>query len=166
VLGDRPNQLGRLREDVIPDERALLDIASTPGTITETGIRSNIWVAIQYIESWLRGHGAVALNNLMEDAATAEISRSQIWQWIHVRAITDTGEIVSARWVAELLEEEFGSLPRFDGDRFDHAREIFTEVALQEDFPAFLTLPAYARYLLEGVGTRPSRDRSLVPAAA
>ncbi|HEY8295633.1 MAG TPA: malate synthase A, partial [Micrococcaceae bacterium] len=151
VLGDRPNQLGRLREDVIPDERALLDIASTPGTITETGIRSNIWVAIQYIESWLRGHGAVALNNLMEDAATAEISRSQIWQWIHVRAITDTGEIVSARWVAELLEEEFGSLPRFDGDRFDHAREIFTEVALQEDFPAFLTLPAYARYLLEGV---------------
>ncbi|WP_026556758.1 malate synthase A [Arthrobacter sp. 35W] len=149
TLGERPNQLDRLREDVVPDDRALLDIAATTGLITEAGIRSNIWVGIQYIESWLRGHGAVALNNLMEDAATAEISRSQIWQWIYAQAITDDGELVTAEWVAELVDEEFDKLPRFDEDRFDDAREIFEEVALGTVFPAFLTIPAYARFLRE-----------------
>ncbi|WP_427016261.1 malate synthase A [Pseudarthrobacter sp. P1] len=149
TLGERPNQLERLREDVVPDDRALLDIAATEGLITEAGIRSNIWVGIQYIESWLRGHGAVALNNLMEDAATAEISRSQIWQWIYAQAITDDGELVTAESVAELVEEEFAKMPRFDEDRFDDAREIFEEVALGTVFPAFLTIPAYARFLRE-----------------
>ncbi|MCG2622627.1 malate synthase A [Arthrobacter sp. I2-34] len=149
VLNGRANQADRLREDVTPDDKGLLNIAGTQGTITEAGIRTNLWVGIQYIESWLRGHGAAALNNLMEDAATAEISRSQIWQWIHVRAVTDHGEIVSDHWVRELLEEEFARMPRFDGDRFDDAREIFEEVALGEEFPAFLTLPAYERFLRE-----------------
>lgn len=149
VLGDRPNQLDRSREDVTPDDRALIDIASTEGTITETGIRNNIEVGIRYIESWLRGNGAVAIHNLMEDAATAEISRSQIWQWIYSHAITDTGELISREWVNDLLDEEFARLERFDDDRFNDARSIFEEVTLAEEFPTFLTIPAYARYLTE-----------------
>ncbi|MGW6174093.1 malate synthase A [Arthrobacter sp. NPDC055138] len=154
ALGDRPNQLDRQREDVTPDDGALLNIAGTEGTITETGIRTNLEVGIQYIESWLRGNGAVAIHNLMEDAATAEISRSQIWQWIHAHAVTDDGEIVTREWVRELLDEEFAALPRFDGDRFDDAREIFEECALGEEFPAFLTIPAYQNYLLEKSPTK------------
>ncbi|MET4060350.1 malate synthase [Arthrobacter sp. UYP6] len=149
VLGERPNQLERTREDVVPNDKALLDIASTPGMITEAGIRSNIEVGIRYIESWLRGNGAAAINNLMEDAATAEISRSQIWQWIHASAVTDDGEIITHRWVEELLDEEFTNLQRFDGDRFEDARELFEEVACGEQFPTFLTVPAYARFLHE-----------------
>ncbi|MFF2346504.1 malate synthase A [Pseudarthrobacter sp. NPDC058119] len=149
VLGTKPNQLDRLREDVTPDDRALIDVAATTGTITEQGIRNNIEVGIRYIESWLRGNGAVAIHNLMEDAATAEISRSQLWQWIYARAITDHGEIISHEWVEELLDEEFARLERFDGDRFEDARDIFEEVTLSPEFPSFLTLPAYARYLTE-----------------
>ncbi|WP_285247338.1 malate synthase A [Pseudarthrobacter sp. efr-133-R2A-89] len=149
VLGSKPNQLDRLREDVTPDDRALINVAATTGTITEQGIRNNIEVGIRYIESWLRGNGAVAIHNLMEDAATAEISRSQLWQWIFARAITDQGEIISHEWVEELLDEEFARLERFDGDRFEDARDIFEEVTLSREFPSFLTLPAYARYLTE-----------------
>ena len=149
VLGEHPNQLGRSREDVVPSGKALLDIASTPGVITEAGIRSNIEVGIRYIDSWLRGNGAAAINNLMEDAATAEISRSQIWQWIHASAVTDEGEIVTHRWVEELVDEEFARLQRFDGDRLDDARALFEEVACGEHFPTFLTVPAYARFLHE-----------------
>ncbi|TQJ39622.1 malate synthase [Arthrobacter sp. SLBN-112] len=149
ALGSKPNQLDRLRQDVTPDDRALIDVAATTGTITETGIRNNIEVGIRYIESWLRGNGAVAIHNLMEDAATAEISRSQLWQWIFARAITDHGEIISHEWVEELLDEEFARLERFDGDRFEDARDIFEEVTLSREFPSFLTLPAYARYLTE-----------------
>ncbi|MDQ6739798.1 MAG: malate synthase A, partial [Actinomycetota bacterium] len=164
VLGGRRSQLDRHRDDVVPDDRALLNIAGTEGSITEAGIRSNLWVGIQYIESWLRGHGAVALNNLMEDAATAEIARSQIWHWIHVQAITDDGEIVTAPWVSELLDEEFDKLPRFDGDRFDDAREIFEEVALGDEFPEFLTVPAYARFLCEAVDAEPAWEKDPVAA--
>ncbi|MER2135992.1 MAG: malate synthase A, partial [Arthrobacter sp.] len=149
VLGERPNQLDRSREDVIPNDKELLNIAATPGVITETGIRSNIEVGIRYIESWLRGNGAAAINNLMEDAATAEISRSQVWQWIHSSAVTDEGEIVTPHWVQELMDEEFSKLERFDGDRFDDALELFEEVACGEQFPTFLTVPAYARFLHE-----------------
>ncbi|KRE66878.1 MULTISPECIES: malate synthase A [Micrococcaceae] len=149
VLGNKPNQLDRLREDVTPDDRALINVAATTGTITEQGIRNNIEVGIRYIESWLRGNGAVAIHNLMEDAATAEISRSQLWQWIYARAITDHGEIITHHWIEELLDEEFARLERFDGDRFEDARDIFEEVTLAREFPSFLTLPAYARYLTE-----------------
>ncbi|MFB8369154.1 malate synthase A [Pseudarthrobacter sp. NPDC055928] len=149
ILGERPNQLEKLREDVIPDDRALINVAATEGTITEQGIRNNIEVGIRYIESWLRGNGAVAIHNLMEDAATAEISRSQLWQWMFASAITDRGEIVTHHWIEELLDEEFARLERFDGDRFEDARDIFEEVTLAQDFPTFLTLPAYARYLTE-----------------
>ncbi|MDQ0679804.1 malate synthase A [Arthrobacter pascens] len=122
-------------------------MAATEGTITETGIRNNIEVGIRYIESWLRGNGAVAIHNLMEDAATAEISRSQLWQWIYARAITDRGEIITRRWVEDMLDEEFAKLERFEGDRFADARDIFEEVTLDPAFPAFLTVPAYARFL-------------------
>ncbi|MDM7991584.1 malate synthase A [Arthrobacter sp. zg-Y877] len=156
VLGERPNQLEKTREDVVPSDKALLDIASTPGVITEAGIRSNIEVGIRYIESWLRGNGAAAINNLMEDAATAEISRSQIWQWIHCSAVTDEGDLVTHQWVEELLEEEFARLQRFDGDRFDDARELFEEVACGEHFPTFLTVPAYARFLHESQELAPA----------
>ncbi|MGY4544016.1 malate synthase [Arthrobacter sp. UYNi723] len=147
TLGERPNQLDRLREDVTPDDRALLDIAATTGTITEQGIRNNIEVGIRYIESWLRGNGAVAIHNLMEDAATAEISRSQLWQWIYSHAITDHGEIITHDWVENMLDEEYTKLERFEGDRFADARDIFEEVTLGPGFPAFLTVPAYARYV-------------------
>ncbi|WP_077489397.1 malate synthase A [Sinomonas mesophila] len=152
VLGERPNQLDRLREDVVPDDRALIDLSTCEGTITEAGIRNNIELGIRYIEAWLRGSGAVAIHNLMEDAATAEISRSQIWQWVYSRAITDQGEIVTRHWVEEILDEEFARLERFDGDRFRDARELFEECALGSEFPTFLTMPAYARYLCETAG--------------
>ncbi|WP_025273171.1 malate synthase A [Haloglycomyces albus] len=148
VLGDKPNQIDRLREDVRPDAKALIDISTVKGTITEVGIRSNLSIGLRYIESWLRGVGAAAINNLMEDAATAEISRSQIWQWLHTGSYTEDGRPVTLEWVSRLLSEEFSYLDRFDGDRFDDAREILRECALGEEYPTFLTLPAYARYLV------------------
>jgi malate synthase len=149
VLGQNPNQRERTREDVTPDDKELLNIAGTEGKITEAGIRNNIEVGIRYMEAWLRGNGAVAIHNLMEDAATAEISRSQIWQWIQQAAITDTGELISRSWVEDMTEEEFEKLSRFEGDRFEDAREIFEACALREDFPTFLTVQAYNRYLRE-----------------
>jgi malate synthase len=149
VLGQNPNQRERTREDVTPDDKELLNIAGTEGKITEGGIRNNIEVGIRYMEAWLRGNGAVAIHNLMEDAATAEISRSQIWQWIQQAAITDTGELVSRSWVEAMTEEEFEKLSRFEGDRFEDAREIFEACALREDFPTFLTVQAYNRFLRE-----------------
>ena len=132
VLGEEPNQRGNTRDDVTPDDKELLNIAGTEGKITEGGIRNNIEVGIRYMEAWLRGNGAVAIHNLMEDAATAEISRSQIWQWIQQAAITDEGELVSRHWVESLTEEEFEKLSRFEGDRFEDAREIFEACALRE----------------------------------
>ncbi|EMQ97314.1 malate synthase A [Paeniglutamicibacter gangotriensis] len=156
VLGDKPNQRERTREDVTPDDKELLNIAGTEGKITEGGIRNNIEVGIRYMEAWLRGNGAVAIHNLMEDAATAEISRSQIWQWIQQSAITDEGELVSRAWVEDLTEEEFEKLSRFEGDRFDDAREIFEACALREDFPTFLTVQAYNRYLREAKALEPA----------
>ncbi|GGL89958.1 malate synthase A [Glutamicibacter protophormiae] len=147
VLGDNPNQIGRTREDVQVSATALLDVAGLEGKITEQGIRDNIEIGIRYIESWLRGNGAVVLRNLMEDSATAEISRSQLWQWIHQSAITDQGEIITRRWVQELAEETMDRMERFEGDRFESAMEIFEACALRDDFPTFMTRNAYLRYL-------------------
>lgn len=147
VLGDKPNQVDRLREDVQPDAAGLIDLRIPHSSITEQGVRTNVEVGIRYLESWLRGNGAAAINNLMEDAATAEISRSQIWQWIHLGSRTEEGQQITREWVQQLIEEISGGFERFDGDRFDDAREIFAEVALAEDYPAFLTLPAYRRFL-------------------
>ncbi|HEX6074634.1 MAG TPA: malate synthase A [Micromonosporaceae bacterium] len=145
VLGDRPNQLDRLRDDVQVTASQLLDIASTPGQRTETGLRNAVSVGIQYLATWLTGSGAVAIFNLMEDAATAEISRSQVWQWLHNDVtLDDTGHKVTRDLVARIADEEIAKL---DGgpDRYAPARELFMEVAVADDFVEFLTLPAYER---------------------
>jgi malate synthase len=132
VLGDRPNQLEVLREDVVPDAGALLDIAATPGEVTEAGLRNNVSVAIQYIAAWLRGSGAVAINNLMEDAATSEIARAQVWQWIHDGRFT-------VEQVREVTDEETAAL----GPGYEQARELFDRLVTSDRFEEFLTLPAY-----------------------
>src|SRR5204863_2861571 len=95
VLGDKPNQVDRKRDDVDVSARDLLDVPATPGEITEEGLRSDVNVGIQYISSWLRGNGAAGIYGLMEDAATAEIARSQVWQWIHHGAELDDGRTIT-----------------------------------------------------------------------
>ncbi|MCD5348302.1 malate synthase A [Agromyces sp. H3Y2-19a] len=147
VLGERPNQLDRLREDVEVTGAQLLDIPSVGGAVTEAGVIDNIQIAIRYIESWLRGIGAAAIENLMEDAATAEISRSQIWQWLHDNTVTAEGTRIDQTYIVGAMGEAVRSLPRFEGDRFDDAIQVFRSVALEPEFPTFLTLGAYARFL-------------------
>jgi malate synthase len=142
VLGDKPNQIDRQRPDVDVSPEQLLDAAATPGEITEEGLRNDVNVGFQYISFWLGGRGAAGINNLMEDAATAEISRSQIWQWIR------HGKVTRER-VREILDEEMERIRAEVGDevwekgRPDETRRVFEQVALGEEFPAFLTLPAY-----------------------
>jgi malate synthase len=143
VLGNRPNQKERLRDDVQADARALLDFRVPGGRITEAGVRNDISVAVQYVESWLRGTGAVALFNLMEDAATAEIARGQLWQWRRHGAALDDGRAMSAELYARLRDEELAKLARFEGDRIDDARALIDRLVLADDFTEFLTVPAY-----------------------
>ena len=117
--------------------------------MTEAGLRSNVSVGLQYLEAWLRGNGAVAINNLMEDAATAEISRSQIWQWIHNGVRLDDGTEITADLVGRIEDEELAKIREALGDeawagsRFDDARKLFERVALADDFADFLTTAAY-----------------------
>ena len=148
VLGDRPNQVDRLREDVQVREEDLLDLHIGRG-ITAAGVHANVSVGIRYIEAWLRGLGAVAIDGLMEDAATAEISRSQVWQWIHQDRRTEEGDHITKEYVEALIQQTLNEVERRDGDRFDEAAEVFRDVALQADFPTFLTIGAYAKYLIE-----------------
>jgi malate synthase len=129
VLGERPNQLDRLREDVVPDEAALLSIPDTPGEITDAGVHTNVSVGVRYLDSWLHGVGAAAIDNLMEDAATAEISRSQIWQWVKHGRVSE-----------EQVREEIAAV-----EAGDEAKAIFAELALADELEEFLTLPAYER---------------------
>jgi malate synthase len=153
VLGERPNQLERQRDDVAVTEEQLLDVDATPGEVTEAGLRSNVNVGIQYISSWLRGNGAAAIYGLMEDAATAEISRSQVWQWIrHGVQLADgrtvTPELVRAVAESELerIRDEIGDDDWFEAEgRPRESRELFEQVALSgpDEFVEFLTLPAY-----------------------
>ncbi|GAA0851168.1 malate synthase A [Streptosporangium amethystogenes subsp. fukuiense] len=149
VLGSRPNQLDRLREDVSVSAADLLAVAKTPGDITEAGLRNNVDVALRYLAAWMGGLGAVAIHNLMEDAATAEISRSQIWQWIHNDIkLADTGAPVTRELVEQIIDEELAKIkeePGYDEALYDQATALFKEVALDDDFAEFLTLPAYAR---------------------
>ncbi|HMM83659.1 MAG TPA: malate synthase A [Terrimesophilobacter sp.] len=149
VLGEHTDQLGRLREDVSVTADQLLDIRSANGLVTDEGVAGNVSIALRYIESWLRGVGAVAIDNLMEDAATAEISRSQVWQWIHQDVVTAEGNQVTAPWVDGIVDEVLAGLPRSATDRFEDAAEVFREVALGEDYPTFLTVGAYSRFLVE-----------------
>ena len=148
VLGDRPNQVERQRDDVNVTAAQLLDV-HIGRDITEAGVRDNVSIGLRYIEAWLRGLGAVAIDNLMEDAATAEISRSQIWQWIHQDQRTAEGTRITAEWVAELVDQAVAGFDRHDGDRFDDAVELFVDVALGDQFPTFLTVPGYSRYLVD-----------------
>ena len=151
VLGERPHQLERTRDDVAVTAAQLLDVASTPGQVTEAGLRTNVSVGIRYLESWLRGSGAVAIRGLMEDAATAEISRSQVWQWLATGTVLPDGRTVTRGLVERVVAEEVAVIADEVGDtafmvgRWREARALFTEVALAEDFPDFLTLPAYER---------------------
>jgi malate synthase len=153
VLGDRPHQIDRHRDDVEVSAEQLLDVAATEGDITEAGLRSNVNVAIQYISSWLRGNGAAGIYGMMEDAATAEIARGQVWQWVRHGAELDDGRTITAELVREIekselekIREEIGDDEWFEREgRPDLSREIFEEVALADEFVEFLTLPAYER---------------------
>jgi malate synthase len=149
-LKDRPNQLDRQRPEVHVTAEDLLAVAKTPGKITEAGLRNNISVALQYLATWLGGNGAVAIFNLMEDAATAEISRSQIWQWMHNDVTLDDGRLVTKDEVERMIDEELVKIRELAGENFDAARygqavALFTEVALADSFAEFLTIPAYER---------------------
>jgi malate synthase len=149
VLGSKANQIDRLRDDVRVSADQLLDIASDGGSITVAGLRGNIAVALRYLGSWLAGTGAVAIFNLMEDAATAEISRTQIWQWIRNNAVLDDGSHVSADLVRQIADEELAKIREeigeqvYAGSRYEQARQLFDRVTLSDDFVEFLTLPAY-----------------------
>ena len=142
VLGDKPNQIDKRRDDVEVTAEQLLDAGATPGDITEEGLRNNVSVGFQYISYWLGGRGAAGINNLMEDAATAEISRSQIWQWVRHGKFTRDD-------VRRILDEETQKIHDEVGDetwekgRPKETREIFERVSLSDEFPEFLTIPAY-----------------------
>ncbi len=150
VLGAKPNQIERRRDEVSVTAEQLLDVRVPGGTVTEAGIRNNVSVAILYVESWLRGVGAVALYNLMEDAATAEIARSQIWQWIRNAVRMDDGRTVTRAYVEAIERQEIQTIRKtigdaaYDAGRFPEAIELFNQVALDESYAEFLTLPAYA----------------------
>lgn len=149
VLGDRPNQLDRQRPEVEVTAAELLDVASAGGQVTEAGLRTNLSVAVAYLAVWLSGNGAVALHSLMEDAATAEISRSQVWQQLrHDVVLADTGRRLKPELVREVLDEEVAAL-RADipSDRFaayyEPAARLVADLCLADGYVDFLTLPAY-----------------------
>jgi len=143
-----PNQIDRLREDVQVGEADLLAVPE--GTITEDGLRTNISVGVQYLAAWLKGSGAVPINNLMEDAATAEICRSQLWQWIHhPRGILQGGRKVTAQLFRDTLKEELTKIRAMVGDSayeaydYDGAADLFSELTINNRFVEFLTIPGY-----------------------
>ena len=144
VLGQNPNQIDKALGVVSVTAEQLLNISATPGSVTEAGVRNNISVAIQYLASWLNGTGAVAIFNLMEDAATAEIARSQIWQWLHNGIVLENGVLLTAQLVNDFADEEIAKLGG-DWSRFDKARETFIDIAVSDDYLDFLTLSAYER---------------------
>jgi malate synthase len=150
VLDGRPNQLDRQRDDVTASATALIDTRIDGGSVTAHGLHVNVRVGIYYLAAWLAGSGAVAIDNLMEDAATAEISRSQLWQWVHRGVTLDDGTVVDAALVRAQIERVVGEL-RTElegtpaGAHLEAAAGIFERVALEDPFIEFLTLPAYER---------------------
>jgi malate synthase len=142
-----PNQLDKLADDVKVTREDLLQVHE--GERTEAGLRENIRVGIQYIEAWLEGRGAVPLYNLMEDAATAEISRAQIWQWLYHRSRLEDGREVTADLFRKICDDEMAKVreavgpTNYDAGRFEDATELFTEMSLALEFEEFLTIPAY-----------------------
>jgi malate synthase len=158
VLGEAPNQLGRQRDDVVVGAANLLDIASTSGVVTSGGVQNNVQVAIDYLTAWLGGQGAVAINNLMEDAATAEIARSQLWQWMRAGTRTTEGELVTAALLTTLADDHVASRGSED-PRLAKAHDLFRRLVLTDEFVEFLTIPAME--LLEPVRRPVSfRDRT------
>jgi malate synthase len=144
------NQIDRKREDVHVEAKDLLQVPQ--GTRTEAGLRHNLRVGVQYLEAWLQGNGCVPLYNLMEDAATAEISRTQVWQWVRHGAALEDGRPLTAARFRQLLDEELAKLrsalgPRYDQGRFAEARSLFDRMSTSEEFEEFLTLPAYDELL-------------------
>ncbi|MGB7859138.1 MAG: malate synthase A [Acidimicrobiia bacterium] len=145
VIGDRPNQVEHQRDDVNVGAGELLDF-DFPGEVTLDGLRTNVEVGVEYLASWLSGTGAAAIDNLMEDVATAEISRSQIWQWARHSVETVEGETVTESLVRSIVAETVANIESkgpASPEQLHTARKIFEEVALAEDFIEFLTLPAY-----------------------
>ncbi len=142
VLASRPHQKNRLREEVSVSAAQLLDLRVKGGTVTEAGLRLNVSVALQYLDAWLGGNGAAAINNLMEDAATAEISRSQLWQWRTIGSRLDDGRVVDAGLYRSIRDEELARLGAGTGHLPDAAR-LLDELVLADDFAEFLTLKAY-----------------------
>jgi malate synthase len=142
-----PNQLHVLREDINVTEQDLVEIPQ--GTVTEAGIRKNINVGILYTEAWLRGHGAVALYNLMEDAATAEISRTQVWQWLKNEVKLDDGRLFTQDLFSDIFDNEVEKIITEVGQnnilntKFKIAIDLFNTLVTAQEFEEFLTLPAY-----------------------
>ncbi|MFG2217030.1 malate synthase A [Streptomyces sp. NPDC048685] len=149
VLGERPNQKERLREDVAVAAGDLIAIDTLDAKPTYEGLRNAVAVGIRYIEAWLRGMGAVAIFNLMEDAATAEISRSQIWQWINADVVFENGKHATAELAREVAAEELAAIRAETGDeafaagKWQQAHDLLLQVSLDQDYADFLTLPAY-----------------------
>jgi malate synthase len=149
VLGDRPNQKDRLREDVSVAPGDLIAVDSLDARPTYEGLRNAVQVGIRYIEAWLRGLGAVAIFNLMEDAATAEISRSQIWQWINAGVVFENGERATPELARRVAAEELAAIREelgeeaFAAGNWQQAHDLLLKVALDENYEDFLTLPAY-----------------------
>jgi malate synthase len=147
ALGGRPNQKERRRDDVGRSRERLLDVRIPGGQVTEAGVRGNVSVALQYLEAWLRGSGAVAINNMMEDTATAEIARAQLWQWIRHGTPTEGGTAVTLARVRTLLAEELAQLGAAApaGNRLEEAAQLLDGLVAAEEFPEFLTLEAYGK---------------------
>jgi malate synthase len=143
VLGDRPNQRERLREEVRVAAADLQDFAVAGGQVTHEGFRMNVDVALQYINSWLLGNGAAAIYNLMEDAATAEISRGQLWQWINNGARLEDGTLCTTELYTEVRAKELAKLTAAGAGRYAEAAEILDSLVTANHFVEFLTLPAY-----------------------
>ena len=153
VLGDRPNQLARLRTEVRTRAADLLNFSATGGTVTAEGLRTNLNVPLRYLAAWIAGSGAVAIDNLMEDAATVEISRAQVWQWIRNRTRLPDGTVITRELANRILDEEIAALTAGASEeeitRYRQARDVVTEAALGDDLPGFFTNYAYVRYLLD-----------------
>ncbi|MGC5532302.1 malate synthase A [Streptomyces sp. SR-10] len=149
VLGEKPNQKDRLREDVSVAPGDLIAIDTLDASPTYDGLRNAVAVGIRYIEAWLRGLGAVAIFNLMEDAATAEISRSQIWQWINADVVFENGEHATADLARKVAAEELTAIREeigeetFTAGKWQQAHDLLLQVSLDQDYADFLTLPAY-----------------------
>lgn len=151
TLGDRPNQIDRELPEVQVKAGDLVDIAATPGELTVSGLRNNVDVGVRYLEAWLRGLGAVAIHNLMEDAATAEICRSQVWQWLRLGVTLADGQQVTPGLVQAVIAEVMaqirseGNTADVENANWDAAEEMFKQLVFQQEFEEFLTVPAYAR---------------------